>query len=261
MKKLFCAILLIGAALGYAGPALSQGAKTIDVAFYEAGYFNSNGKGIDRDVIEEIKNRGGYSFNYVEWPRVRIWSELENGQLAMSVSGLQTAARDKFAYFVPYIKQPNKALVTNAKYKTAESVVSDKGARIAVVRGFKHGDFFDTMIDKMRANGGVIEVPTIHNLFLMLQAGERIDLVVSQPAFYAKELKDLGMESKVVIYDWDSANSNPLKLSLILSKAKFTEQDAAKMKEIIASMKKDGTLKKIFAKYLSPQDVEDSLNF
>ncbi len=259
-KSLLLLILAIGcfvSAVAQPGGKINQ--KTVDVAFYEGGYFYSAGKGIDKDVVDEIKNRGGYSFNYIEQPRVRIWKELADGSLPMSVSGIQNPERDKFAWFVPYIAQKNKALMTNKKHTTPESLVADKGARIAVVRGFKHGAFFDQIVDKVRANGGVTEVPTIHNLFLMLNSGDRVDMIISHPAFF-KEMRDLGIEAKVTVYDWDTA-SKPIVLGLILSKTHFSERDVTEFKNIVAAMRKDGTLKKIFSKYLSKEDVEEALNF
>lgn len=263
MRKLIDIAFVIFAAFGCAMPVFSQTDKsvgtTLDVAFYEAGYLYANGQGIDRDVIDEIKNRGGFSFNYVEMPRVRIWKELEDGKLPMSVSGIQNPPRDKFAYFIPYIAQKNKALIVGAKYTTPEGLLADKGAKIAVVRGFKHGEYFDQIVAKVRANGGVTEVPTIHNLFLMLNSGDRVDMIISQPAFF-KEMRDMGIESKVTVYDWDST-SKPVVLGLILGKAHFSENDVQKMRGHVESMRKDGTLKRIFSKYLPKKDVEDALNF
>jgi polar amino acid transport system substrate-binding protein len=265
MNKFIATALLLFASLGYTSSASSQTqtttGKQLDVAFYEAGYLYTNGQGIDKDVVDEIKSRGGFNFNYVFLPRVRIWKDLEAGTLPLSVSGIQTPARDKFAFFVPYIMQANKALVTNAKYTTPESIMNDKAARIAVVRGFKHGDFFDGLVEKIRANGGVSEVASIRHLFMMLQAGDRVDMIISQPAFYAKELKDLGIEAKVTVYDWDRHSKNPILLGLILSKSHFSEQDAARIREIVKTMKQDGTLKKIFSKYLPKKDVDEALNF
>lgn len=253
-------ILAIGCAVSaWAQETAKKNQKTVDVAFYEGGYLYSGGKGIDVDVVNEIKSRGGYNFNYLEQPRVRIWKELEAGTLPMSVSGIQNPARDKFAYFVPYIAQKNKALVVGTKHTTPESLIADKSTKIAVVRGFKHGEFFDQIVERIRANGGVIEVPTIHNLFLMLDAGDRVDMIISQPTFF-KEMRDLGIESKVSVYDWDSA-SKPILLGLILSKAHFSEEDVRNMKIIVEAMRKDGTLKKIFSKYLPKKDVEEALHF
>ena len=264
MIRSFTLGLLFAAGLCLAVPAMSQETKkattTLDVAFYEAGYLYSGGKGIDKDVVEEIARRAGYSFKYVEQPRIRIWATLEDGTLPMSVSGLQTPARDKFAYFIPYIVQKNKALVLGDKKINAEAFAADKSSKIAVVRGFKHGDFFDRIVERVRTNGGVFEVPTIHNLFLMLQSGERVSMIISQPALYAKELKDLGMESKVSIQDLD-ADGKGFNLGLILSKAHFSAADVAKMQGVVNDMKKDGTLAAIFAKYLNKQDATEALKF
>lgn len=233
---------------------------TFKVAFYEAGYLYSNGAGIDKDVVDELKNRGGYSFDYIERPRARIWKGLEEGSLPMSVSGIRTAERDEFAFFIPYIAQKNMALVTEAKYATADRLIADDRATAAIVRGFKHGDYFDGLIDTLRSKGRVQEVPTIHNLFLMLKAGNRVDLIVSLPVFYAKELDELGLNDRVIVHDWEPERA-PIAHNLILSKAHFSEQAYLNMKGLIDEMKADGTLRGIFLKYLSPQQTDQALNF
>ncbi|HEX5843842.1 MAG TPA: transporter substrate-binding domain-containing protein [Pseudomonas sp.] len=234
--------------------------STLKVAFYEAGYLYSNGAGIDKDVVDELKNRGGYSFDYIERPRVRIWKELKEGSLPMSVSGIRTAERDEFAFFIPYIAQKNMALVTDSKYATADSLLQDERTAAAVVRGFKHGEYFDELLDRLRAKGRVHEVLTIHNLFLMLKAGNRVDLIVSLPVFYAKELDELGLNDRVIVHDWEPERS-AIAHNLILSKAHFSEQDYLNMKGLIDEMKADGTLRSIFLKYLSPQQSDQALNF
>ncbi|QKE64693.1 transporter substrate-binding domain-containing protein [Aquipseudomonas campi] len=230
------------------------------VAFYEAGYLYSNGAGIDKDVVDELKNRGGYSFAYIERPRARIWKELKEGTLPMSVSGLRTAERDEFAFFIPYIAQKNMALVTDAKYTTAATLLQDETATAAVVRGFKHGAYFDGLIDRLRARGRVNEVLTAHNLFLMLKAGNRVSLIVSQPVFYVKELDELGLTDSVIVHDWEPEQP-PTALGLILSKAHFSEQAYLNMKAVVDEMKADGTLRGIYLKYLTPQQTDQALDF
>ncbi len=174
-------------------------ATPLEVAYYEAGYLYSKGVGIDKDVITEVSKRSGFTFTETEKPRARIWKELADGVLPMSVSGIQNANRDEFAWFVPYISQKNKAIVVNPKYKTADLFLADKEAKIAVVRGFKHADFDPIVNELVAAGGRVTEVPTIHNLFLMLNAGGRVDMIISLPVFYSKELKELNMMSKVTV--------------------------------------------------------------
>lgn len=234
--------------------------QTLSLAFYEAGQLYSNGVGIDKDVVDEVKNRGGYSFDYVERPRARIWKDLKEGSLAMTVSGIQNAERDEFAYFIPYIAQKNMALITNPTYQSLDDVINDQGAQIAVVRGFRHGDTYDRLIEQIARNGGVNEVPTVRNLFLMLKAGNRVDMIISLPVFYNKELAQLNLDSRISIRDW-APDSPAIVHNLVLSKSHFSEQDYQDMAAIVQEMRNDGTLRSIFGKYLSGQELEDALNF
>lgn len=256
--SLFCLSLLAGIQCHAEHRDISE--QTLSLAFYEAGLLYSNGVGIDKDVVDEVKNRGGYSFDYVERPRARIWKGLKEGALAMTVSGIQNAERDEFAYFIPYIAQKNMALVTNPNYRSLADAFNDKDAQIAVVRGFRHGDTYDRLIEQIARNGGVNEVPTVRNLFLMLKAGNRVDMIISLPVFYNKELTEMGLDTRVSIRDW-APDTAPIVHNLVLSKKYFSEQDYLDMAAIIQEMRDDGTLRRIFGKYLQGQELEDALNF
>ncbi len=256
-RSLLCLNLL--AAQDCLAAQLGIGERTLSLAFYEAGYLYSNGQGIDKDVVDEVKNRGGYSIDYIERPRARIWKELKEGTLAMTVSGIQNAERDTFAYFIPYIAQKNMALVINPAYQHIEQVLQSRNARIAVVRGFKHGAAYDRLIEHIATYGGVQEMPTVRNLFLLLKA-RRVDMIVSLPVFYNKELAELALDSPIHIQDW-APDSPAILHHLVLSRSHFSEQEYRTMAAIIEEMRKDGTLRRIFARYLSGRELDEALNF
>ncbi len=244
--------------------AATDDSDTIEVAFYNAGflYNEASDSGIDQDVMREVANRTGLEFDYTLKPRARIWDELEAGTLSMSVSGIENEARQEFAWFTPYITQRNFAIVRkeNAdKYSTPEDFLADSDARISVVRGFVHGEVYDNMLETARAEGRVDEVEDIVAIFEMFEEG-RADMVIALPVFYRQQLQERGLEDDIAILDWDESAPS-IDHHLIISKYFFEEEDVEMFIEVFADMKNDGTLKSIFAKYLSDEEAEDAVGF
>lgn len=138
--KLRLISLLFSSAVATAAP---QCPPSIKVAFYEYGLLYTAGTGIDQDVINELKIRSHCNFISTVLPRARIWRDIEAGDLAMSVSGIQTAARDQFAWFAPYLSIKNISILNKTLSKSIHSFddfANDKSLQWGVVRGFKHGD-------------------------------------------------------------------------------------------------------------------------
>jgi polar amino acid transport system substrate-binding protein len=130
---------------------IDKNENSVEVAFYEAGYLFYDGIGIDMDVILELEKRMGVKYKHTIKPRARIWHELKEGLLPMSVSGIETEERKKFAIFIPYIAQKNKVIMLkehSEKYNNLEDFLKDKNTKVAVVRGFSHGMFYDDILKR-----------------------------------------------------------------------------------------------------------------
>lgn len=224
-----------------------------EVAFYEAGLLNDGGTGIDRDVVTEIQRRSGLSLWFSEKPRARIWSELKSGSLAITVSGIRTAERDQFAWFLPYLSQRNMAILLKpraARYRSLDEFVADRTAVVGVVRGFVHGERYDAALSVLRKQGRVYEAASVDTLFKLLKLGNRIDLIFALPVFYQKQLADLAMHDLVQVSDWDTDGA-PIEHGLVLSKERVAASDVESLRKALADMKADGTLNAIIARHFS----------
>lgn len=256
--KNICLLLTLSFILGN---YISANEQKVEVAFYEAGFLFNDGVGIDKDVILELEKRLGVQYKHTVKPRARIWHELKEGLLPMSVSGIETEDRIKFAWFVPYIAQKNKVIVlkeNSEKYKDMEKFINDKNSKIAVVRAFRHGEFYDEMIKKIEADR-ISEVPAVERLFFLLK-NKRVDLIISLPVFYRYEFQSQNMEDIAEIKDWDKSK-NTIIHGLVLSRKYFNERDYNKISNTINEMKREGTLESIFSKYLPKDEVEEAMKF
>ena len=234
----------------------------IKFAYSDFNFFYSNKTGIDAEVVSELAKRTGCSFDAVEMPRARIWSELAGGNLDMSGSGIRTSERDAFAWFGYYVTMKNYAVFrpSVAPITKVEDILNNNAIVIGVVRGFQHGAAIDALIAKVKsqAPARIEEEKDQEVLFKLLQAN-RVQVVFAQPPAYSFHFKKLG------ITDAQTLDVAPAEKTvdhgLIMSKKRFNEAEAKKWQDVIAEMRADGTMKKILEKYLSPSDADRLLAF
>lgn len=248
-----------------AGP-VACGDKPIRLAFYEFGYFyfqdKQGAQGIDKDIADELAKRSGCKFDTQVMVRARIWAELSKGGLDMSLSGIQNPERDQFAWFAHYLSMKNYAVVRAplaSKTTSAESFLKQPQLQFGAVRAFKHGADQDQWLDTMRSHNRVQDSANVDTLFKKLKEG-RIDAMFAQPAVYGKTIADMDMAKEVVVQDWTPGEKG-VPHGLILAKSRFSETDAKAWQALVATLRTDGTLKRIYTRYLGAADASALLNF
>jgi polar amino acid transport system substrate-binding protein len=260
-------MLLLGffSSIALAGP-VNCGNKPIRLAFYDFGYlYYTDGdvaKGIDKDVADELIKRSGCKFDTLTLARARIWSELASGDLDMSVSGIQNPERDGFAWFAHYLGIKNLVILpahVAVKVHSAADFLKQSQLQFGAVRAFKHGTVQDKLLNELRSHQRVQDSANVEALFKKLKAGT-IDALFSQPLVYRKHMADLGMQNEVVVQDW-SPGDRGVPHGLILAKTRFKEEDAKQWQALITSMRDDGTLKRIYSKYLTTREAAELLTF
>ncbi|WGL61104.1 transporter substrate-binding domain-containing protein [Pigmentibacter sp. JX0631] len=254
MNIIICILLLMYESLAFGKINICDSQKPISLGFYTIGFlFYEEDKiynGIDYDVIEEIKKRTNCSFHTDVLTRARIWKELETGELNMSVSGIPTPERLKFAHFVRYLNA-KQVLILNNKYDKIlklEELQNNPEIKFARVRAFKHGAYFDNMFENIKNQERIIEVPRVDDLFSLLEKNE-VQAVVALNVVYPYWLQKLKSSNKFIVKDFQE-NTELVPGDLILSKKRFGKEDAEKFQSVIDSILKDGTLLKIFTKHV-----------
>lgn len=242
------------------------GSKPIRLGFFEFGlfYFVKDGKpqGIDKDVVAELAKRTGCKFETQVLPRARIWRDLENGELDMTTAAIQTPERDRYATFVPYLSTKNRVLLlarTTSGVHNADDFMAKKELQFGMIRGFKHEATLDQWLDKMRKEQRVQESAEPELMFEKLKLG-RIDGIFSHAYVYRKILKDMNMEGIVVIQDW-MPNGKGLIGNFMFSKRRFSGDDTDRWRSVMNGMRADGTLRNIFLRYMTTDDVKNSLDY
>jgi polar amino acid transport system substrate-binding protein len=265
-RRITCMVwCVLGLACGpaAAGP-VDCGNRPITVAFFDFGlfYYETNGKaqGIDKDLVDELSKRTGCAFSVVVMPRARIFGEISSGTLDMTVTAIQTPERDQYAWFAPYAQAKNYAIVTKriaAIIRNPEDFLGQDGLQFGVVRSFKHGQDQDSWLEKVRQRKRVVENASVDRLFDGLDRG-LFDAVFSQPQIFRKFISELNSQDRFVVQDWYPRDKGVVG-GLMLAKSRFSELEAGKWQTLIHTMKTDGTLERIFKRYVSASEAKAML--
>jgi polar amino acid transport system substrate-binding protein len=254
---LFLHSQLVAMALWTSGAAFAQSTcGPYEVAYYEYGvfYFRSDAgeyTGIDKLLIEELAKRSGCILNGALDSRVRTWTRLEAGTLAITVSAIDTPERQKFADFIPYFKSRNYV----ALKKTIATQVSNRAEfdanpklHLAVVKSFKHGPSVDEWVDWLRAQGRVHEYADSELVARVVFLG-RHDAFLAEPGVVGPLLSRTGLGSAVTLLDWFPQDS--FDAGLALSRTLVSRQDAQRLRSALQGMREDGSLDRIYRKFLN----------
>jgi len=251
-------------------PAISGpvdcGSTPIRVGQFKLGYryYIEEGqeRGTNKDIMDEIRKRTGCEFVVQEMPFARISADLSSGDLDMTLSGIRSAERDKTLWCAPSIAAKNFAVIASSarsSARTPEDFLANSKLQFGVVRGYTHGKDLDAWVEKMRQTGRVEESANVDVLFEKMKHG-RIDGFFAFPFVYRKNLKDLKMEADVLVQDW-AKNDKGIIGCAMLSKNRFSETEASRWIALVHKMREDGTLKRIFTRYVSAAEAEKMLEF
>ena len=251
--------VLLSACIGIAASQSTHAAVCgpYKVAFYEysARYFKDAGGqyvGIDKDVVDEMGRRSGCQLEGFLDSRAKTWGHLEAGLLDMTVSALSNPQRLTFAQFSPYIRT-RKVLFARApsgiKSISFEAFTNDGKLRLGVVRAFQHGAVFNDWVSAMMLLGRVGEYTDPVSVVRAFGVG-RIDAFIADPIDHNPLIQRHQLEDKVVTLE--PPNQAAVLAGMAFSRKRVAEEDFQKMRLALESMRKDGTLLKIFQRYLPP---------
>jgi polar amino acid transport system substrate-binding protein len=239
--------------------------RPIRLAFYEYGFLyfqeGERARGIDKEFIDALAARSGCRFEFQVLARARIWADLERGQLDMSVSGIRTPERERFAWFAHYLSMKNHVLLRSALspvQRSSAGFAASTGLQFGTVRAFRHGEWQDQWLEPLRKAQRVQESANVEVLFRKLRQG-RIDAMFSQPPVYRKFLTPEDMKH-LVIQDW-APDSKGVPHGLILAKSSFSAPQAEQWQHWVNELRADGTLRQIFERYMPSSDLSGLLDF
>jgi polar amino acid transport system substrate-binding protein len=185
---------------------------------------------------------------------------LESGQADIVMAALVNHERDQYAVFVPYMQQRFATLVHRdvpLSKTTLSGFSADPSLHFGAVRGVNYGAGRDAVYAQMEAQHRLELGPTLPMLFRMFKS-RRFDAMFAVPLQFEKELADAGMRDSVRVVDWFPGAPSSER-SLAMSRKNFSAEQVRGWREVVQTMKADGTMRRILSRYLPPGEVAKAL--
>ena len=248
LRCCLCVFLLLSIACeAWAGPVCS---RSFTLALHEHGllYSSETNSGIDKDLADELIRRSGCKVLVSLMPRARIWQLIESGTLDFSLSGINNAERSKFASFAWYMSNKYYLLVRNdTGVRSLSDFAGNDGLKIGVIRSFRYSPTGNRLVDDLQSANRVSPASGLPPLYEAL-ALNQIQGMIIEPFDYPT-LDSQNIRSWTSIIEFNDA---PVPHGLIMSKAALPPAEQEAWRTLIAEMRADGTVRRIFEKYFPP---------
>jgi polar amino acid transport system substrate-binding protein len=260
MTKYFIAILLISFSMletVYAASPLCT--RPLTLALHEHGllYSANLDEGIDKDVADELIKRSGCKVTVTLMSRDRIWQLIETGALDFSLSGITNEARDKFAGFAWYFSNKYYLLVRNDSGIHSQRDFEDNSQlQLGVIRSFRYSKLANLLVDKMQESSRLSQATGLTPLYQLLMKNQIQGMIIEPFDYPVVEEKEIRNATAIVAFR-DPAVPH----GLIMSKKSLSLAEQNAWRSLIESMRKDGTMLRIFQKYFKPELAKQLVDF
>ena len=225
------------------------------VAMYEVGalyYRGDDGQyqGVDPDLVAELARRSGCKLDTVVESRPRIWAQMADGRLDMTMGAQPTAERQHYAEFLRYLS-PRPYVVMRqelaAALPTPEAFVADKSRRLMIVRSYDVMPQMQGWLDVLRRQQRLVDAPDQPTALRAFLAG-RADALVIGTTSLAMARKRNPAFARIVAQDW--APDDDPQFALAVSRARVSEADRARLRHAMEQMVRDGSVDAIVRRHL-----------
>lgn len=259
ISRYFMVLLLALGGFGSASAAGPDCARPFTLALHDHGllYSAATDTGIDKDVADELIRRSGCKVTVSLMPRARIWQLIESGALDFSLSGITNPERDKFAAFAWYFSNKYYLLVRkdSGVSNQADFERNDK-LQLGVIRSFRYSESANRLVDKLQAANRLSQAGGLTPLYQTLTLGHIQGMIIEPfdyPSLDEKKIRDI---STIIEF-----NDPAVPHGLIMSKKALPAPEQDKWRALVAEMRADGTMLRIFTKYFKPDLASAMVNF
>lgn len=224
--------------------------------FYYGHIYREDHSGIDSDLMQLLQERTGCHFSAEVMPRARTWYNLEQGLLDMTSTGILTAERAVHSWFIPYMQLKNYLIVPASlprEQQDAAGFIADTNLYFGAVRGFKHGEPLDKILEELAKTQRVLYYPDAPTLFYALKRG-RIQAMFSQPPIYRYFLADELDQGLYQLLDW-APELTGTPHHLVLQRQTFNASQAEAWQQLVQQLMQQGELSRIYHAYLGQEEA------
>jgi polar amino acid transport system substrate-binding protein len=226
--------------------------RPLTLGLHEHGllYTSQTGEGIDKDIADEMSRRSGCRLTLTMLPRARIWQLIESGALDFTLSGITNPQRDRFATFAWYVSNKYYLLVRrDADVRSVAEFRRKRGLRVGLIRSFRYGDQANAFVDALEAQERITYAGSLDPLYTIL-LDDGIQAMIIEP-FDFPVIAGAQLKAQTAILDFGDP---PVPHGLVMSRKSLPPAQQQAWRDVIQAMRNDGTMRRIFEKYL-PADL------
>ena len=226
--------------------------RPLTLGLHEHGllYASQTGEGIDKDIADEMSRRSGCHLTLTMLPRARIWQLIESGALDFTLSGIANPQRDKFASFAWYVSNKYYLLVRrDIDVRSVADFRRKRGLRVGLIRSFRYGDEANAFVDALEAQERITYAGSLEPLYTIL-LDDGIQAMIIEP-FDFPVIAGAQLKAQTAILDFGDP---PVPHGLVMSRKSLSTAQQQAWRDVIQSMRSDGTMRRIFEKYF-PADL------
>jgi polar amino acid transport system substrate-binding protein len=258
-SKLVFLVLSLGLLTGPSHAGIPSCDRVFTLALHAHGllYSAETDSGIDKDIADEMIKRSGCKVVVSLLPRARIWQLIESGALDFSLSGITNADRDKFADFAWYFS--NKYYLLTRKDANVSVLADFSGQeklQLGVIRSFRYSPNANQLVDQMQAANRLKLAGGLSPLYQLLIANQIQGMIIEPFDYPAMEEKRIREISSIVEF-----KDPPVLHGLIMSKRALSPNERSNWRSLIAAMIADGSVRRIFQKYFTPELAATMVDF
>lgn len=212
---------------------------------------DSNGHigGISVDVVNELARRTGCKFEFLWFPRQRLFVELEAGRVDMTMAALRTPERDAYATHLPYTYLQYDLILADPggqRYTSLSDFVARGTGRLNVTRGMIYDAAVETQLALLASAGRLEVVNDFETVFGKLEMG-RAAGTLATPPIYTKYLKSAYFKDRALVIPMPETTSRFA--GVYLSKKNITPEVRARFTMALKAMVSEQVIPMIYAKY------------
>jgi polar amino acid transport system substrate-binding protein len=233
--------------------------RPFTLALHDHGllYSLETNTGIDKDFADELTRRSGCEIRVSLMSRARIWKLIESGALDFSLSGITHEERDGYASFAWYFSDKFYLLVRkDAGIHRLSDFEHNDRFQLGVIRSFRYSQSANELVDTLAAGNRVSQAGGLEPLYQALMSGSIQGMIIEPfdyPALDEKRIRDI-----TTIIEFNDA---AVPHGLIMSKKALSPEEREKWRALVAAMRADGTVRRIFRKYFKPELADSMVDF
>jgi len=212
--------------------------------------------GISVDVVNEIARRTGCKFEFLWYPRQRLFVELEAGRIDMTMGALRTPERDVYARYLPYAYLQYDLILAETpgkQYTGLADFVARGSGRLNVTRGMNYDAAVETQLALLAAGGRLEVVNDFETVFGKLEMGRAVGTLATPP-IYTRYLKSPALKGRVSVIPMPEAT--PRFTGVYLSKKTMSPEVRQRYAMALKTMVTDQVLPGLYARYFDDATVK-----